>query len=513
MDIELAGTILCAVGKKQIRMATVKEKKTMGPSQIGRIARTVSTQALKFPQGGSQQGSEDLASEDRDLSGIRNERTRRSNPIAQHMHSTRTFNSQKFVANLSYIDMATSSAGVEELSMAASTLTKRVRSLKERKFEIEGERPEELSETEAQKYSEVTLSDLSGLMLFSKKLSKRPKGARQMAEIEYPDDEVSQDMALQFSLNFAERALKEAESDPNTPESKIRELKSNISSLMEQLRELRLEHGQTIRAKFNVASAARSFAESIKSSNLDKKDQESLKSGVKTFQSVYSNLADSYSPDTETGMQALHEEALQNSSLRSLYLMVRQRFGLDNIQSGFSEVVKAISADMNSSQPSIGSTNLTLMLRDFKILAATRNVYESCKEHTALMKKQHGFEISQATMTDECVLLSTEAWVTSNHYSQILTRHKVYDPNNEADKASLSKTRLAICFMNAMLSGVREVPAEMMPDGDESRVKTIDEAIVVMDSLIDTEETLDTDMTTVESVDFLQSEKRRVKSQ
>ncbi|CUT17083.1 MULTISPECIES: hypothetical protein [Candidatus Ichthyocystis] len=477
----------------------------MGPSHIGRVARTVSTQAVKFPVGGGGQQGSELAEEDRDLSGIRNEKTRRSNPVSQQAHASRTFASPKFVGNLSDIDMATASANVEELSLAASTLSKRVKSLKDRKFEVESESPEQLSETEAEKYAEVTLSDLSGIMSLSKKLSKRPKNARQLTEQQYPEDEVSQDMVLQFALNLAEGELKEAESDPNSSEEKIRDLKKIRSSLMEQLREHRVENGQAIRAKFNIASAARSFAESIKSSDLSEKDRKQLKSGIKTFQAVYSNIADSYSPDTESGVQALHEEALQNASLRSLYLMIKQRFGLENIQKGFSEVVSAISADMNSSQPSIGSANLTIMLKDFKFLAATKNVYDSCKDYTDLMKKQYKFEVSQSTMTDECVLLSTESWVTTNHYHQILVKHKVYDHGSN-DKENIDRTRLAICFMNAMLSGVREVPEAMMPDGEESRLKIISEGVSVLDGLAETEELLDDDMTTVESVDFLRPE-------
>ncbi|WP_092483649.1 hypothetical protein [Candidatus Ichthyocystis hellenicum] len=477
----------------------------MGPSHIGRVARTVATQAVKFPVGGGGQQGSELGEEDRDLSGIRNERTRRSNPVSQQAHTSRTFASPKFVGNLSDIDMATTSANVEELSLAASTLNRRIKSLKDRKFEVEGERPEEISETEAEKYAEVTMSDLSGIMALSKRLSKKPKNARQLAEQQYPDDEVAQDMTLQFALNLAEGELKEAEADPNSSDEKIRDLKKVCANLMEQLREHRVEKGQNIRAKFNIASAARRFADSIKSSDLSERDQKQLKSGIKAFQAVYTNIADSYSPDTESGIQALHEEALQNSSLRSMYLMIKQRFGLDNIQKGFSEVVSAISADMNSSQPSIGSANLTLMLRDFKILAATKNVYDSCKEHTELMKKEYKFEVSQSTMTDECVLLSTESWVTANHFSQILLKHKVYDPSS-SDKENLERVRLAICFMNAMLSGVREVPEGMMPDGDDSRLKIIDEAVSVLDGLADTEELLDDDMTTIESVDYLRPE-------
>lgn len=215
-----------------------------------------------------------------------------------------------------------------------------------------------------------------------------------------------------------------------------------LSSLLDALSELEIQHGPSIRAGINTIDAATEFARTP--------------SEVTQFQTTYQDVV------------------LGEATLAKTLAMALSRFGGDRVADGLKKMIQALGLDLAAARPSVSTDRIHALLQDMYHLEVAITVLDGCREMGAQLTESARITFDPERLMHELVDISSQQWVSESRFS------------NLANDYGVQSVPDGISFLKGVRRVLRDLPVQIYPDHD-ARELVLEAAQFALDSAIDQE--------------------------
>lgn len=250
----------------------------------------------------------------------------------------------------------------------------------------------------------------------------------QLAAAKFSRDHTRQYLALQYALCKGQEG--------STPDD-------ILSSVLDALSELEIQHGPSIRAGLNTIEAAAAFAQTP--------------SEVTQFQSTYRDVV------------------LGEATLAKTLAMALSRFGGERIAQGLKKLIQALGLDLAAARPSVSTHRIHALLQDMYHLEVAVTILDGCRDMGARLTEPARDTFDPERLMHELVDISGEKWVSESRFSSLTDDHGVQSLPD------------GITFLRGVRRVLSDLPVQIYPD-HEARELVLEAAQFALDSAIDKED-------------------------